>query len=325
MSLCIIDSGLLDTVQDHGRYGYSALGINPGGAMDTIAASVANYLVGNQSSEAVIELHYPAATIQFRQQVIIAISGADFSPHINNTPIANNTPVIVPPDAVLQFKKVRSGTRAYLAVQGGLDIPLWLNSYSTHLKAKAGGYDGRALQKNDVIPLNNPIPIAVEEYLKCLPWQADTKELYGQSNTIRFIKGSEYDLLTDCSKTIFEGNTFIITPQSDRMGSSMNGSPLQTTEQKQMISSAVTRGTIQLLPNGQIIVLMADHQTTGGYFKIAHVISADIPKLAQLAINTPVRFEMVTIKEAEGALIQQHHYLKQIQNACTFRMNEYFK
>jgi antagonist of KipI len=324
VSLAIIESGLSDTIQDLGRYGYAHSGINPGGVMDRVAASVANYLVGNDETEAVIELHYPAPVIRFNQPAIIAISGADFSPALDDMPVPSNTPLRVRAGTVLRFKKPAWGVSACLAVSGGLDIPGWLGSYSTNIKAKAGGYNGRLLNKKDEIGFR-PRPAGLDNLKETvLPWHADVQELYA-GDAIRIIKGKEYDRLSDCSVTILEGNTFPISSQSDRMGYRLSGSPLQLAHAPEMISSAVTRGTMQLLPDGQAIILMADHQTTGGYPRIAHIISADISRLAQMRPHTAVRFELVSPAEAEKLIITQHHHLQQLKNACTFRLEQFFR
>jgi antagonist of KipI len=323
VSIRIIEAGLLDTIQDQGRFGHSASGINFNGAMDNVAASTANYLVGNDDDEAVLEMHFPAAVMRFDAPSLVAITGTDFTPQVNDQPLQPNTAVIVPATSILQFTKIKKGARAYLAIYGGFDLPKWLGSYSTNLKAKAGGYKGRSLQKGDVLNAKRALPFNDVAGLKPLPWHADIAECYGTDNVARIIKGSEYDRFTECSETIFTGNSFSISPQSDRMGYRLSGSPLQSREQKQMISSAVTKGTIQLLPNGQLIVLMADHQTAGGYPKIGHVISADIPKLAQMQINTSLRFEIVSVETAEALLLKQHRHLHQLKDACLFRLQEF--
>src|SRR6266487_2320422 len=149
MSVLVIKQGLLDTMQDAGRYGYQHLGINPCGAMDIVAATIANMLAGNNKDEAVIELHYPASSFLFEDDCMIALSGADFQATINNELIPVSTSVMVSNGSVLEFTQYRRRTRCYLAVHGGWDIDHWLNSYSTNIKAIGGGYYGRALKKND--------------------------------------------------------------------------------------------------------------------------------------------------------------------------------
>lgn len=346
MSITIIEPGILDTVQDLGRKGWASMGINPGGAMDRIATTIANYLVGNNEHAPVIEMHFPAPVIQFNNTTLIAICGGDFQPVLDEVPLPLHTPLLIEQGGTLRFTKLKKGARAYLAVAGGFDLQPWLSSYATNLKAGAGGHEGRRLLGGDVLYFENrnffvPGSSALFNIVAShsstsgtlpgrpsrihqLPWQATMTGLYG-SEELRVIAGNEYPLISDCSATILEGNTFIISHQSDRMGYRMNGSPLQLVQKKEMISSAVTSGTIQLLPNGQLIILMADHQTTGGYPRLAHLISADIPRLAQMQPNQSVRFRMVTLEEAEAALLEQERNLQQVKNACGLRMEQYLQ
>lgn len=347
MSITIIEPGILDTVQDLGRKGRASLGINPGGAMDRIAATIANYLVGNNADAPVIEMHFPAPVIQFNNTTLMAICGGDFQPVLDEVALPLHTPLLIGQGATLRFTKLKKGARAYLAVAGSFDLQPWLGSYATNLKAGAGGHEGRRLLGGDVlyfesrnffgpgVHLSDAASVASHSStsgslpgrparIHPMPWQATMTGLYG-SDELRVVAGNEYPLLSDCSATILEGNTFIISHQSDRMGYRMNGSPLQLAQQKEMISSAVTSGTIQLLPNGQLIILMADHQTTGGYPRLAHLISADIPRLAQMQPNQSVRFRMVTLEEAEAALLEQDRNLQQVKNACGLRMEQYLQ
>src|SRR5688572_4286001 len=149
MSLRIIKAGIHDTIQDQGRYGYQQFGINPNGAMDRYSMSVANILVGNDPSEAVIELHFPSSVFLFTRACLLAISGADFSPSINGDPVNINQPIVVAKNDILHFQKPVRGARCYLAIDEGFELDKWLNSYSTNTKAKAGGFHGRTLQKDD--------------------------------------------------------------------------------------------------------------------------------------------------------------------------------
>jgi len=326
MSIRIIKQGVLDTLQDSGRYGYQHLGINPCGAMDTFAATVANILAGNEKNEAVIELHFPPSSFLFEQKCMIALSGADFCPVLNNKPIPLNTTVIAGENSVLEFKQFRHGERCYLAVHGGFFVEQWLNSYSTHLKASAGGYEGRRLMKGDVLHLQDPLFNFKLYYTDCfiLPVSLDVSAFYDHSPTVRCVEGNEYDWLNDDSKKIFTSCSFHISVRSDRMGYCLEGKPLNTTINKQLISSAVTKGSIQLLPAAQLIILMADHQTTGGYPKIANVISADIPKLAQMRPNRIVQFELITLSEAENLLLLQHQYLQDSNEKINLQLNQFF-
>lgn len=327
MSLLVQKKGLLDTIQDKGRYGYQSLGINPGGAMDRIAMRVANALVGNKNNEAVIEMHYPAPILLFEESVLVSLAGADFTATCDGYAFPLQKPVLVRKGSVLQFEKREKGARVYLAIEGGFAAEEWLGSCSTNLKAAAGGYYGRPLQKGDKLLQQKEIfyqPSQNNHSMEALPWQANTSEWY-EKETIRFVKGKDYDLLTDASVKELENNLFTIGQESDRMGYRLLGPALQLKEKKEMISAAVTRGTVQLLPEGQLIVLMADHQTTGGYPVPAQVISADFSSLAQLQPGEKFRLKAVTMEKAMALYHQQEMDLQQLQNACNFRLQQYLK
>lgn len=327
MSLKIIKTGILDTLQDMGRYGYQHLGINPGGMMDKFSAQIANILVGNKVNEAVIELHFPASVFIFQQPALIALSGADFSASINGEKIPSLHPVLVNKNAVLQFHRVAKGARTFIAVKGGFNVPAWLGSTSTNLKATAGGFNGRALRKDDEISFKEPnidyTLLKVKEYV-VLPWKANDKWENSNSNEILILTGNECGRLTDKSKEKIFGQPFTITNQSDRMGFRLKSEPLLTTTNEEIVSSAVSFGTVQLLPDGQLIILMADHQTTGGYPRVAHVISAHHSRLAQMKSGEMIRFRLADQQMAEELLIKQEQHLLQLQNACRFKLQQIF-
>ncbi|WP_462248877.1 5-oxoprolinase subunit C family protein, partial [Ferruginibacter sp.] len=200
----------------------------------------------------------------------------------------------------------------------------WLGSCSTHLKVGAGGYLGRALQKDDTINFNKTHFSSNEN--KILSWcisQHELDKIYLPQNNIRCIKSIEWNLMDELPKQNFINHDFIISNQSDRMGYRLNGKPLLLQQPTALISSAVDAGTIQLLPDGNCIVLMADHQTTGGYPRIASVIKADIPKLAQIKPGQSFNFTIVSLHEAEDALLAMHQTLQEIKNACHLNIKKY--
>jgi len=324
MSIRIFKAGMLDTVQDTGRFGFQHLGINPGGVMDHYAAQVTNSLAGNIPGDAVIEMHFPAATILFEQETLLALGGANFNPAINGETIPMWHPVIVSKNSILQFRKKLEGARCYLAINKGLKITGWLNSFSTNLIAGAGGFKGRSLKKDDVIRLN--VKTDYQKFLQgkdfvVLPWKPDIKWDKSTDNKIQVLVGNEWDQLTDDAKKKFESELFSITALSNRMGYRLKGPSMTTWQQKELVSSAVSFGTIQWLPDGQLIVLMADHQTTGGYPRVGHVITADLPKLAQMNSGDAIHFSIIHQKKAESILINRQHHLLQLQNACKFKLS----
>jgi antagonist of KipI len=324
MSVRIIKAGILDTLQDMGRFGYQYLGINPAGAMDKYAMQVTNMLVGNHPHEAVIEIHFPASVFMFTQPALIALGGADFSASINGEPVPDHHAIIVGRNDLLQFHKPEQGARAYLSVAGGFVTRRWLNSSSTHLKAKTGGFNGRALQKDDTILFRQELSFPSRQKDFCiLPWRADTG--WGTGGPEIFVlPGHEWERLTTDSKDNFTMTSFVITRQSDRMGYRLNNIPLHSMSHEEVITSAVSFGTVQLLPDGRLIILMADHQTAGGYPRIAHVISAHHSKMAQLRAGDRIHFRFTDQRTAEELFVRQQHHLLQLQNACTIRLQEYF-
>lgn len=328
MSLHVIKAGVLDSIQDQGRFGFQHLGINPAGVMDQFYASIANILVGNKPGDATIELHFPASVFLFEQSALIAITGADFSAAINGEPVPTSHAILVNKNSLLLFQQPIHGARAYLAIKGGIKADEWLGSHSTQLRAMAGGYRGRSLRKNDQVffkeNINYCSAIGQKDFI-VLPWKADLKWNHEEENTneLFVLPGHEWDWLIKESKENFLMTSFIITQQSDRMGYRLNNIPLRTLTNEEIVSSAVSFGTIQLLPDGRLIILMADHQTTGGYPRIAHIISAHHHKAAQLQAGDKVFFRMTDQQTAEKLLIKQQQHLLQLQNACTFRLKEF--
>ena len=321
MSLRIIRPGILDTIQDTGRYGYQHLGIHPGGSMDRFSARLANALLGKLPDGPVIEIHFPAPKIRFETPTVIALSGADFSPLINGDPVPMHHPIALESESVLQFSHMEQGARCYLSVLHDFKLEKWMGSYSTNLKAGAGGYQGHPLRKDDRIEFTGNYNIShLLQGKNChvLPWKAN--DIVDTRNEIECLMGSEWNWLTREAQQDFLQNWYLISNDADRMGYRLNGAPLAMNREEQLVSSAVTFGTIQLLPDGQLIILMADHATTGGYPRIASVISAHLPILAQKKPNSSIRFKMVDLSTAEKKVFEQKKYLQQLQNACKFRM-----
>lgn len=327
MSITVIKAGIADSIQDSGRFGFQHLGINPTGVMDRFSMQLANALVGNEVNEAVLEVHFPASVFLFSEPTILAIAGAEFSASINGEAVPNHHCIIVNKNDALQFHQPIAGTRAYLAVKGGFHVTKWLDSYSTNIKAGVGGYQGRTLKKGDEIMMNNTTDFSLlikNKKFLVLPWTVDVPALTDK-NEIFVIRGSEWDELTNESKAVFTETPFLITPQADRMGYRLENQPLYINRTEELLSSAVNYGTIQLLPDGKLIVLMAGHQTSGGYPRVANVISAHLHLLAQLRSGNELYFRLTDIETAEALFIKQQQLLLQLQNACTFRLHEYFE
>jgi antagonist of KipI len=326
MAISIVKAGMLDTIQDQGRFHYGHMGVNPGGCMDSFASQVANMLVGNCCTESVIEMHYPAPQILFEQNALIAVTGADFTPTLDDQPIPLWQPIVLRKNTVLHFPKLKKGARCYLSIHGGFHIEKWLDSYSTNLKAGAGGLYGRALKKGDTLsPNESSVYFAAwlkeNKNLRVLPWRAEYENVYQFPNEIFITQGNEWNHLTSAAQAILQESTFIIHPSSDRMGYIIKGGEVEMDNHFELVSSAVCFGTIQLLPSGQLVVLMADHQTTGGYPRIAHVISAHLPKLAQLQTSEPMQFTLTDLPTAESLISERNKQIQILQRACKDHLN----
>ena len=261
--------------------------------MDRTAARIVNTLLGNDENEAVLEMHFPAVEIEIDAGCSLAIGGADLAATLNDTPLRNWTSFPAKHGDVLKFTKPNIGTRGYVAVAGGFAIDQWLGSRSTNLTAVAGGFDGRRLNADDRLELRS------HRIVKPRSIGPSMIPKYSRFPTVRVVASGEFELLTAISERSFLNEGFTVTKDSNRMGYRLSGPPLHLLHKKEMVSAAVTFGTIQLLPDGQVIVLMADHQTAGGYPRIANVISADLPLLAQLGPNDGVSFHRVSVEEAE--------------------------
>ncbi len=316
MSIRIIKGGLLDTIQDQGRYGYQHLGINPNGVMDMVAMRMANALVGNDEQEAVLEMHWPAPVIQFEEDTCFAICGASVMAQINKEfTIPTNKTIFAKAGSQLSFQKKQKGARIYLAIRGGFQLTPWLHSNSTQMQVGCGG---ALLKTGDILGTKKNYTFLFNE-IKTANWYIQSPIDFS-NNLIHFITGKEWSLLNNTLQQAFLESDYKIDTNSNRMGYRLNGTTILLPEKIELVSTAVTRGTIQLLPSGQPLVLMADHQTTGGYPRIGHVISADIPKLAQLEPGANIHFKEISIPKAHNRLHALNLHLKQMEIACKLRM-----
>jgi antagonist of KipI len=323
MSIRILKSGIWDTVQDIGRYGYGKWGINPSGVMDRYAAQAANALVGNELTEGVIEIHFPSGRYLFQEAALISICGSDFSPLLDDIPVSPWTTISVKKNNILSFQKNKWGTRCYLAIHGGMDLPEWLGSLSTNIKASAGGLNGSILKKEDVIFIRqgkyDPAKMIYEKPV--LPWQVSTQAVYKDPDTVFFLEGNEWNWLTIPSQEQMLSIHFSIHSSSDRMASYLRHAPVEFLKREELISSGVSFGTIQALPSGNLVVLMADHQTTGGYPRIGHIITAHLPKFSQLRPGENFQLKRISIEDAEKMVFSLQHDLRILQLACREKLD----
>lgn len=295
----ILDAGLLTTVQDLGRYGFQRYGVSASGVMDEYSAKIANKLVGNKVGEAVLETTLKGVQIEFLQNTAVAITGGNCDVTLNGTKIELWQSYLVNRGDILKMGICRSGLRNYLAFAGGIDVPIIMNSKSTNLKAKVGGFNGRKLMIGDVLSVgvgSLEAPLTLNKYY--IP-------TYSKDIKVGVILGQQDDHFTEAGIKTFLNETYTVTQESDRMGirlSSVSGATIEHKNGADIISDGITFGAIQVPGSGQPIVMMADRQTTGGYTKIGNVISSDLAKLAQATPGTKVKFVEYTLEQAVQAI-----------------------
>lgn len=299
-SFVVVKGGWLTTVQDLGRYGYQQYGVPVAGAMDCYSAIVANRLVGNPDQAAVLELTLKGPELQFEREAVIAITGADLSPTINGNSVPLWESILMPHGGRLSFGSQRAGARAYLAIAGGINVPSMLSSRSTHCASEMGGFQGRPLKQRDILCGGRPTESVNRLIGKRLPDLLLPR--YGRSATLRIVTGPQRDSFPAASLATLIGSSYTVTPESNRMGYRLRGPRLVREGQARFISDCTAIGALQVPQDEQPILLMADRQTTGGYPKIAVVISADLPLAAQLSPGDSVTFALSTVAKAQTAL-----------------------
>ena len=296
--LHILDAGLFTTVQDGGRWGWARYGVPPSGPMDVAAFEIANQLVGNPPSATGLEITLTGPMIQIMPETRIAVCGAEFELWVGQLPVPTWHTVYIRPGQVLSFGRRRSGARAYLAIAGGIALPPYLDSQATYIKGGFGGLDGRALRPGDQLPVDTNLPQAITAN-PGQAWPQAKRPPYTESPTLRVVLGPQDMAFSAQGLDVFLNNPYIITVNADRMGIRLQGPAIAHRGVTGIVSDGIVMGSIQVPPNGQPIVMMADHQTTGGYPKIATVIQADLPLLAQCLPRHQVKFRAISLDEAQ--------------------------
>lgn len=299
----IITPGLLTTVQDFGRVGVMKNGFTQNGAMDRYSMTVANRLCGNCDSAPVLEMTVLGVTARFTQDTVICVSGADFGAKINDKPIKRNKAYKINKGDILSMGAAKSGMRAYLAVAGGIVGEYVFGSASTNLKFAFGGHFGKKLQSGDVLSIGTgAFPLGDID-----KWEIPESE-YSKDAQLCVVLGPQNEMFTDEDIRLFLSQEYEVNAQSDRMGIRLSGEPLKSKNGMDIISDGIVFGSVQVPNSGEPIILMADHQTTGGYAKIATVISVDLPRASQLSAGNTVRFKSVTVEEAEQEAKKQKRF-----------------
>ena len=305
----VLAPGLFTTVQDLGRPGFASLGISLAGAADTIALRLGNRLVGNEESAAGLEMTLVGGTFRFPHDCVVALTGSDFDGTLDGSPVPTWTSLEVKPGQTLAMSATRSGARGYLCVRGGVAVELFLGSASTHALSGLGGFEGRPLRKGDVLNVGGRRSASqIASYHK----RVIAPEILGHfmpGRILRVTAGPQSDWFTESSLRAFYESPFRVAEESNRMGLRLEGSNFAATVGREMITEGVSLGAIQVPAGGQPIILFVEQQTTGGYPKIANVISADLHAVGQLRPRDEIRFELVEMGTARSLLKEQERLL----------------
>ena len=324
MAIKVRQPGLLTTVQDTGRFGEYALGMPPSGAMDIFSYQVGNYLVGNEEGAAGLEITYFGPELEFTESAVIAVTGAEMPPKINGEEAPTWETLEVGEGDVLSFDYLKNGARSYLAVAGGIDVPIFMHSRSTYTLIGLGGHEGRALQEGDELGIVE-FPNGDGQVGKRVA--DDHIPAYSKETELRVIIGLASYRLTEESMEEFLTVEWTVTPDADRVGYRYKGGELEFVEREQpagagadpanVVDFGYPIGSIQVPGGVEPIVLMNDAVTGGGYATIGTVISADRDRLAQTKTNDKTRFRSVDLDEALKAREERRQQMAEIRQALS--------
>lgn len=332
MTIEVERPGLLTTVQDLGRVGRQHLGVPVNGAMDEISHRLANLLVGNDENEATLELTLNGPTLRFTADAVIAMCGAAMGGKVDGQPLPWWRPIRIPAGARVVFGRPPIGCRAYLAIAGGFDIPLVLGSRSTALMGGYGGFRGRALRKGDVLVPRSPHEAQTPRWVRLLSrshhgiayptWSVSRARMpYRVSpQPVRIVPGRHWQNFPVAGRELLVQGEYKVGLDSDRMGCRLQGPVLEARRGNDVLSEGVVMGAVQVPPGGQPIVLMADHQTVGGYPVIGVVAGIDLPVMAQIAPGEPLQFKLITPEESYAASLTREHQLGRVRQALAGRL-----
>ncbi len=300
----VIEPGLFTTVQDLGREGFGAMGVSASGAADAVSLRVGNLLVGNHERAAALEMTLVGGTFEFPDGDAVVLAGCDFAATLDGVGVELWTPMEVRPGQTLRVGATRAGARCYLCVRGGIAVPSFLGSASTHVLSGLGGFAGRALRKGDVLAIGN---LGRRSDFEKLSERA--RELLVPAKVLRVTPGPQWDWFGEVAQRLFASGAYRVTEDANRMGLRLAGPAIPAPAGREMISEGVALGAVQVPESGMPIILFVEQQTTGGYPKIANVISADFHSLGQLRPRDEIRFEMVTWEAARALFLEQEEVL----------------
>lgn len=309
-SIHVLRPGLLTTVQDLGRWGFQSQGVPVAGPMDAFSHRLANALVGNSRETATLEVTLIGPALEIEGDCVIAIGGAEFGVTVDGGAVPHAQPFEVSSRAKLEFGARRRGARAYLAVDGGFDVPLALGSRATHVPTGIGGVKGRPLRKGDRLPVGAPVrPRRTTRHT------THAHDTLLPSAVVRALRGPDDDRFRAEAFEALQSASYAIDPDSDRMGYRLHGLELRHSRGADIISDVTPMGSVQVPGSGQPILLMADRQTSGGYPRIATVISADLGVAGQRAPGESLTFRLCSAADALSALIARENALLALEGA----------
>jgi len=302
----VLHPGFQTTIQDLGRFGFAHLGISASGAADALSLRIGNLLVGNKEGSAALEMTLLGGEFEFKESCVVALTGSDFEPRLNGQSISLWCSHTVPAGGHLQLGATKSGARCYLCVAGGFDVPLTLGSSSTHLLTGLGGLGGRTLKKGDILRVKSP----AHPNLK--PKTIDDRfvSAFHGEHVVRVTEGIQSHYFTNVELQQFYSSAYTVSEDSNRMGLRFTGPKLAHAHDSEIVTEGTPLGAVQIPKNGEPIVLFVEHQTTGGYPKIANVISADMHFMGQLRPQDSVRFRKISFEEAISLLHEQERFVQ---------------
>ena len=297
MSISILKPGVQTTVQDIGRYGYSHFGISSSGAADLFSFRLGNIIVGNTEELAGIEMTLLGADFQFNSDAVIAITGSPFNLSLDRQEIPYNQSIHVKKNQILSVGITKGGARSYLLVKGGIKTENYLNSKTTHVMSGMGGFMGRPLKKGDMLEIDENSKINITDISNNLD-EIDT-------SIIRINRGLQSSYFSDSTWAAFTSKMFTVSEVFSRMGIRLKGNPIHSSKGNEILTEGIPLGAIQVPGGGEPIISFVEHQTTGGYPKIANVISADLCKVGQLKPGDKFQFELISFEDAEILRLEQ--------------------
>ena len=303
-SLLVESAGLQTTVQDLGRPGFGPEGVSASGAADPVALRLGNLLVENQPGVAGLELTLVGGSFVFPDGAVIAITGADLGATVNGRPLEMWASHTLEPGTKLMFGATRNFARGYLAIAGGIQVDPFLGSASTHVLSGLGGFEGRALRKGDRLRIGKASKKVRRRRITLAALYA-----FKPRKVLRVTEGPQADWFSEAAKQVFYRDVFRVSEESDRVGLRLEGTGLDGSTAREMITEGVSLGAVQVTPSGQPIILFVEQQTTGGYPKIANIIAADLHRIGQLRPRAEIRFQRTSLAVARSLWIEQERLL----------------